>query len=235
MAYQFLERTQIPAYILILVVTSHGLIESSYVPWPHRTAWIKSLTSRASRICSPNKLSSEINVIKKLASCNGFPGFVVKRIIHQVLNTTDESTNNTESPEVLTIYVRMPYYSDKGLWLIKSYLRKIQSNCVKTCSIRFKTQYGVSKIEFYCNTKDKTAVLSNSFVVYDFSCPGCGANCIGKTERTFHERTVEHAWTDNNSAVYKHLNDCTGVQQLFDIASLHSSLFTSSAPIRNSY
>ena len=125
----------------------------------------------------------------------------------------------------------MPYYSDKGLSLLKSCLRKIRSNCVKTRSIRFKTQYDVNKIEFYCNTKDKTAVLSNSFVVYDFSCPGCGANYIGKTERTLYERTVEHAWTDNNSAVYKHLDDCTSVQHLFDSASLHSSLFTSSAAI----
>ena len=71
-------------------------------------------------------------------------------------------------------------------------------------------------------------------MVCNFSCPGCGANYIGKTEGTLYERTVEHAWTDNNSAVYKHLDDCTGVQHLFDIASLHSSLFTSSAPIQNS-
>ena len=45
----------------------------SYISWTHRTVWIKGLTSRASRICSPNKLSSEINFIKKLASWNGFP------------------------------------------------------------------------------------------------------------------------------------------------------------------
>ena len=74
----------------------------------------------------------------------------------------------------------------------------------------------------------------NSFVAYDFSWSSCGANYIGKIERTLYERTVEHAWTDNYGAVYKHLNDCTGVQHLFDIASLHSSLFTSSARIQNS-
>ena len=111
---------------------------------------------------------------------------------------------------------------------------KIWFNCVKTHSIRFKTQYDVNKIEFYCNTKDKTTILSNSFVVYDFSCPGCGANYIGKTERTLYQRTVGHAWIDNNSAVYKYLDNCTGVQHLFDVASLLSSLFTSSAPIQKS-
>ena len=170
-------------------------------------------------ICSPNKLSFEINFIKKLASWNSFPIFAAKKIIHQVLNTAYESSNNTESPGVLTI-LRL-YYSDKGLSLLKSCLCKIRSNCVKTHSIRLKTRYDVNKIEFYSNNEDKTAVLSNSFVVYDVSCPSCGANYIGKTERTLYERTVEHAWTDNNSAVYKHLGDCTGVQHLFDIVSLH--------------
>ena len=101
-------------------------------------------------------------------------------------------------------------------------------------SIRFKSQYDVNKIEFYCNTKDKTTVLSNSFVVYNFSCPGCGANYIGKTERALYERAVEHTWTDNNSTIYKHLNDCTGVQRFFKVVFLHSSLFTSSALIQNS-
>ena len=104
----------------------------------------------------------------------------------------------------------------------------------KLVPLDLRPKYDVNKIEFYSNTKDKTAVLSNSFVVCDFSCPGCGANYIGKTQRTLYERIVEHAWTDNNSAVYKHLNGSTGVQYLFDIASLYLSLFTSSAPIQNS-
>ena len=85
-------------------------------------------------------------------------------------------------------------------WIIRSY------KCVHPRSIRFKAQYGVNKIEFYCNTRDKTAVLCNSVVVYTFSCPGCGANYIGKTERT-----VDHAWTNTNCAVCKYINDSTGV------------------------
>ena len=87
--------------------TNTGLYNhfSSYVPWTYRTAWIKSLTSRVSHICLPDKLSSEINFFKKLASWTGFPIFFIKRIINQVLNITGESTNNAESPDVLTIYI----------------------------------------------------------------------------------------------------------------------------------
>ena len=107
-------------------------------------------------------------------------------------------------------------------------MHRTRSNCVKTCSIRFKTQYDVNKI------KEKTAVLCDYFVDFDFSCSGCGVNYIGKTERTLYEKTVEYAWTDNNSAVYKHLNDCPGIQHLINIASFHPSLFTSSSPNQRS-
>ena len=45
-------------------------------------------------------------------------------------------------------------------------------------------------------------------------------------QKKFYERSVEHAWTNNNCAFYKHLNYYTaGVQHLFNIAYLHSSLF----------
>ena len=57
---------------------------------------------------------------------------------------------------------------------------------------------------------------------------------FGKTEQTLYGRTIEHALTNNNSDVYKHLDDCIGVQHLFDIASLHSSLFMSSTAIQYS-
>ena len=116
---------------------------------------------------------------------------MVKKIIHQVLNTTDESANNAKSPEVLTIYVRVPYYNDKGLSLLKSCLCKIRSDCLRTHSVRCKTQYDVNNIEFYCNTKDKAAVLSNSCVIYDFSCPGGSANYSGEAGRILYEKTVE--------------------------------------------
>ena len=65
---------------------------------------------------------------------------------------------------------------------------------------------------FFTNTKDKTPSLSQSFVVYKFTCPGCSCNYIGKTERTLHERTDEHAYSNKKSnkqnAIYEHLSTC---------------------------
>ena len=200
---------------------------TSFVPWTYRISWIKSLVTRASRICAPNKLSSEISTIKKFASWNDFPKSVVNSIINKTLNTppNNESSNSINSNEI-TIYFRFPYYGDKGFSLFKSCIRKIKSNCKKDQPVTFRLLYDVTKLEFFCNTKDRTPKLNQSFVFYEFTCPGCNANYVGKTERTLHERCDEHAWNDKDSAVFNHLNECNGVQHMFDIGKLAPSLFT---------
>ena len=78
----------------------------------------------------------------------------------------------------------------------------------------------------FCNTKDRTSKLNESFVVYEFICPGCNANYVGKTERTLHERCAEHAWDDKDSVVFNHLNECIGVQHMFEIDKVTPSLLT---------
>ena len=78
----------------------------------------------------------------------------------------------------------------------------------------------------FCNTKDRTSKLNESFVAYEFICPRCNANYVGKTERTLHERFIEHAWNDKDSVVFNHLNECIGVQLMFEIGKLTSSLLT---------
>ena len=50
-------------------------------------------------------------------------------------------------------------------------------------------------------------------------CPGCNANYFGKTERN-----VKNAWNDKDSVVNIHLNECNGVQHMFNIAKLTPSL-----------
>ena len=64
--------------------------------------------------------------------------------------------------------------------------------------------------------------------MYELACPGCSANYVGKTERTLFERNVEHAWNDKDSVVNIHLNECNGVQHVFNITTLTPSLFSDS-------
>ena len=79
-------------------------------------------------------------------------------------------------------------------------------------------------MEFFYKTKDRTPFINQSFVVYEFTCPSCGAYYVGKTERTLNERCVEHEWIDQNSIVKNHLDQCVGVQYLLNITSLGPAL-----------
>ena len=58
----------------------------SYVPCHFKIAWIKSLVTRAKKICSPNKLNKKLNNIKKFISWNGFPKYIGNKIINNTLS-----------------------------------------------------------------------------------------------------------------------------------------------------
>ena len=69
-----------------------------------------------------------------------------------------------------------------------------------------------TKLYYFTNTKDKISVLSQSSVVYRFVCLSCSSSYIGKNERTWWERTEEHAYKNNNqkeqSPIYENLLTC---------------------------
>ena len=53
----------------------------------------------------------------------------------------------------------------------------------------------------------------------------CSANYVGKIERILFERNVEHIWSDKDSAINVHINECNDVQHMFIIAKLAPSQF----------
>ena len=129
---------------------------SSHVPWTHRSGWIKSLTFRRSRTRSQkNKKSSEINVIKNLASWNSFPRSVAKDITHQVLNTTDEISDKSESPEVLAIYVRTFYYSVKDFRYSSLTCAKFDLTVSKLVLLNLRLTMMLIKLAFVATPKIK--------------------------------------------------------------------------------
>ena len=78
----------------------------------------------------------------------------------------------------------------------------------KDKDVIFKIQFQTTKLSFFTSNKDRTPFLSSSYLVYQYSCPGCCQSYIGKTESTLFNRTLQHAWSDQKSAVYKHFRHC---------------------------
>ena len=103
--------------------------------------------------------------------------------------------------------------------LVKKLKRKLR-RCLVDPNVDIRIKEKTTKLCFFTSTKDKTPQLSQSNVVYKFTCPGCNSSYIGKTNRTLLVRTQEHALTDKESAIYKHLRDCDNIKHIQDLYNL---------------
>ena len=129
-------------------------------------------------------MSQELKVIKKFTFWNDFPKCIVNSIFRKTVQTHEDKSEpnlTAKQKELVVVYFRFPYYEDKGLQLLKSCTRKIKVNCKNDQPVIFKILYDVCKLQFFCNTKDRTPIINQSFNMYEFARPGCVANYVGKT------------------------------------------------------
>ncbi len=87
--------------------TAQFVHHDSFTRWNHKVAWIRSLASRAKRLCSPTKLKDEIKNITRFASYNGFPRWTVKKILRESMNRQERRVNDRDESE--KIYMFLPY------------------------------------------------------------------------------------------------------------------------------
>ena len=167
----------------------------SFTPWNWKTAWIRSLADRAFKICSKENLPKELETIRKFASWNNYPNYIVKSIIKHVQRKQSDATKNdkNDEKETPTVFFHINYGGEKVESLVKTCFKKLRRCSNK--NVKFIARYTVTKMSFFTNTKDKIDTLSKSHVVYEFKCPGCNSSFIGKTDRTLCTRTHEHAQT----------------------------------------
>ena len=75
-----------------------------------------------------------------------------------------------------------------------------------------------------------TPKFPQSYVVYQFTCAGCNACCIGETRSNLKKRIEEHLGKDKNSLLLKHLQENTHCKQVgnfdcFDVIDRDTSHF----------
>ena len=199
---------------------------NSFTLWKWKTSWITSLVVRAKRICCNDNLNKEIRLIKNFASWNGFPKNITNSIIKKALKDKP-MVNNTPSvgTDSTKIFFNLQYSGDAAERMVKSCIKKLRKCLKKDTSIKFIFCYKTTKMAFYTNTKDKTPLLSQSSLVYKFTCPGCSSSYVGKTERTLFERTEERAYPskkkNDQSKIFEHLSTCTHYDHIWDLSNLN--------------
>lgn len=134
--------------------------------------------------------------------------------------TIDNVTDVPDAPDnEISIWINSPYLGEIHQKLLSNLYRKLRKVSKPNINVKFKTIYNSNKVCFYTNMKDRTPIENQSFVVYEFTCPGCSDKYIGKTERNLSERCVEHA-TIVNSAINSHITSCENFRFLFNMLRL---------------
>ena len=110
-------------------------------------------------------------------------------------------------------------------------MKKLYKCFKKEVTVKFVLHYQTTKLSYFTNTKDKTPFFSQSSIICKFVCPGCKSCYAGKTDRTLHERTKEHAYAKGNkneqSAIYEHLSLCTHYSHIADLFKIDTNSFNS--------
>ena len=165
--------------------------------------------------------------IRKFMSWNGFPKTLANKLIQKFTRKADQAfmssnINNhieDQTEQVCKVYVRLPYIGKRGTDLMHKFKLKISRILKQPC--KFIVYWDTTTTGCFVSCKAKTPKEFQSSVVYKFSCPGCAKTYIGKTDRCLYTRLNEHAITDKNSEIYKHINTCEQFNYLTNLLQLN--------------
>jgi hypothetical protein len=185
----------------------------SFVPRTYKINLVKSLFSRAHKICSHDSLETELDLIRKVLLDNGYPPFFIDRF-----KKSDQcSPDKYFGPEKKPIFLRLPFIGDKAAAFAR-----------RTLTQSFRT-FPAAKVTLFVSTcripsaspKDRLPVRLQHNIIYSFVCT-CGCKYLGRTGRRLEDRISEHVpkWISNDlrcpprstripdSAITRHLQVC---------------------------
>ena len=178
----------------------------SFVPLKQKQSLIRCLTNRATRICTTDTLTSELQTLEEIFIQNGYPPRFVKKNMSSAMNKQENPT-----AEKKKVYISLPFKGDTITEIVTRRLKTAVDTAYPAAQlcISFRGSTAICT-----NLKDILPRSTTSFCVYSFAC-SCGASYIGRTTRRLSERIKEHVpehlYTRLNktsaSAIALHLNE----------------------------
>ena len=178
----------------------------------YKIGLIKCLFDRARKLCTPDKLASEYELLRNCLISNDYPDWFIDRYSHPTTKLL------TEGPEKKKVLLTIPYPGEDTLIYVKKRLTETINKAYPVAQLVILTK---SKKCLSPPIKSPTTFLCRSNVIYEFSC-ACRARYIGKTERRLGVRIGEHtpSWLLKGkarpksipSSITRHLVDCTEIQ-----------------------
>lgn len=194
--------------------TFTGLYTSyySFVPQIYKINVVRSLFTRSRRICSSSEIQAEEQFLTSILLKNGYPLEFIRKHSQQA---TEKQV--FFGPEKKKVFVKLPYKGNASEVFARRELRRLLSSYSAT---KLNLTFSTMRLPIR-SPKDPTPMLSQSSIIYKFSC-SCGSSYVGRTGRRLSDRLVEHVpqWLHSESkkpprsrkppqsAVTRHLQVC---------------------------
>ena len=151
-----------------------------------KSALIRTLVHRAQNICSPERLSAEIAQLKSIFLSNGYPAYLITKVITSELAKNKTPDDQPEQKKNL-VYMRLPFIG-KPSYRFERQIQAAVTNCYESVTPRiiFQSRPILPKMR-----KDILPTLSSQNVVYQYTCY-CKSNYVGQTSGTLRKRMSEH-------------------------------------------
>ena len=165
----------------------------SFVPNSYKRNLVSNLYNRARRLCSPDKLDSELFLLFKTLQENGYPSSFIEK--HSCSRPTAPVVFG---PEKKPAFLTLPFLGDLFFNQVKKRVRAVTALAFPAIEPRF---VAVTRRIHTRPLKDPLPISCASNVVYKFDC-GCGSSYLGRTERWLASRVKEHlpAWLRRGDA-----------------------------------
>ena len=178
----------------------------SFVPMKIKRNLIRCLYERACKICTPESLPKELDIIRETLRQNGYPD----RFIEANLNPKDSKPDYYTVPKK-PIYLSLPYKGEAVCHTLRRTVSKAFNRTYNAAEVRFTF---TNRPLFQPKLKDVLPCRATSMCIYRFACP-CGASYVGRTTRSLSTRMAEHmpSWflkgerKSINSSILAHLID----------------------------
>ena len=152
-----------------------------------KVSLIRTLVNRAKQICSPERLQSELSQLKLIFCNNGYPAYLVNKVITSELVEKIPSNVNLPDENKTRVYMRLPFIG-RPTYRFERQIKNAVRSCYESVTTHIISQ---SRPMFSKMRKDVLPTLSSQNVVYKFSCY-CKSNYVGQTSQTLRKRLSEH-------------------------------------------
>ena len=148
---------------------------------------VKSLTSRAVKICTPDKINEELSKLSKIFEENSYPLRIIKNTITKTVNkikqapTSNQPVADTTKPKFITL--TLPWKGRKSASFRREMEKVVHGSFQK---VQLRTLFTTRKA-FSGVVKDVLPATMKSNVIYHFTCD-CESTYVGRTSQQLGER-----------------------------------------------